>query len=137
MTAEQPEQEEVLKDKRPHVLIVDDEPSARALMRAAVEALPFSCRISEAADSDTALRISASARPDVVLLDIVLPDSKGSGVVVCKELCQDLRTRVVIVSGQPPGPMIDMCLKAGAAEYVKKPFSVSDLQEKLRHYLQD
>ncbi len=137
MTTERPEQKEVLKDTRPHVLIVDDEPSARALMRAAVEALPLSCRISEAEDSETALRIAESTRPDVVLLDIVLPESKGSGVVVCKELCKDLRTRVVIVSGQPPGPMIDVCLKAGAVEHVQKPFSVSDLQQRLTHYLQE
>ena len=119
----------------PHVLIVDDEPPARALMRAAVEALPFPCRISEAETSEAAIEIARTSRPDVVLLDIVLPESKGSGVMVCKELCQDLRTVVVIVTGQPPGPMIDLCLRAGAAEYVAKPFSVSDLRVKLEGWL--
>ena len=119
----------------PHVLIVDDEPPARALLRAAVEALPFPCRISEAGNSEAALEISRSSRPDVVLLDIVLPDSKGSGVMVCKELCQDLRTRVVIVTAQPGGRMIDMCLNAGAVAHIQKPFSVPDLRAKLEGWL--
>ncbi len=118
-----------------YVLIVDDDPSARALMRAAVEGLSFPCRVSEADDSDEALRIARQARPDLVLLDLVLPESSNSGAIVCKELSADLRTKVVIVSGQPPGPMIDLCFKAGAAEYINKPFSIPDLRAKVERLL--
>jgi len=118
-----------------YILIVDDDPSARALMRAAVEGLSFPCRVSEADGSEGALRIARQARPDLVLLDLVFPDSDASGAMVCKELCADLRTKVVIVSGQPPGPMIDLCLKAGAAEYVSKPFSIPDLRARVERLL--
>lgn len=119
------------------VLIVDDEAPARALLRTAVRGLDIPCRILEATDGDTAVEIAHQTRPDLVLLDIVLPGSDMSGVLVCQDLCRDSRTKVVIVSGQAGGSILNACLSAGAVEHVKKPFSVAELRDKLERWLAD
>ena len=118
-----------------HVLIVDDEPATRALLKATVEGLSVPCRISEVADGDMAIEIARESRPDLVLLDIVLPGSSASGVLVCRQLCRDQRTKVVIVSGRAGTSIIDACMNAGAVEHVSKPFSVPGMRAKLEQWL--
>jgi|GEM_PF-6670681 len=83
---------------RPIVLIMDDEAAIRKLLRATVESLPFPCEVMEAPDGKTALEIARLHRPTLALLDILLPGSSTSGVIVCSELCKDARTKVVIVT---------------------------------------
>ena len=126
------EQEEFSKKT---VLIVDDEAGMRTLLRAVVEGASVPCRIVEAVDGDSAVEIARRDRPDVVLLDIVLPGSSASGVLVCQELCKDSRTKVVIVSGQAGRSIIDACLNAGAIEHVQKPFSVSEMRARMERWL--
>ena len=126
------EQEEFSKKT---VLIVDDEAAMRTLLRAVVEGASVPCRIVEAADGDSAVEIARRDRPDVVLLDIVLPGSSASGVLVCQDLCKDSRTKVVIVSGQAGRSIIDACLNAGAIEHVQKPFSVSEMRARMERWL--
>jgi len=126
------EQEEFSKKT---VLIVDDEAGMRTLLRAVVEGTSVPCRIVEAADGDSAVEIARRDRPDVVLLDIVLPGSSASGVLVCQKLCKDSRTKVVIVSGQAGKSIIDACLNAGAIEHVQKPFSVPEMRARMERWL--
>ncbi|MDH4180068.1 MAG: response regulator [Armatimonadota bacterium] len=123
MSASDPQGEGV--GKTATVLIVDDEAPARTLLRKTLEALPVSCRIFEAADGDTALRVARQSPPDLVLLDIVLPGSSTSGVLVCQELCKT-RTKVVIVSGNATGSIAQACLSMGAVDILRKPYSVQD-----------
>src|ERR1051325_8189002 len=81
----------------PTVLIVDDHPSFRASARAILEADGFSI-VGEAEDGATGLALLRKLRPDVVLLDVQLPDM--SGFDVCIE-CGDLdETSVVLVSSR-------------------------------------
>ncbi len=117
------------------VMIVDDEAATRALLRATLEGLPIPVEVIEVADGDTALEVNRRARPDLILLDIVLPGSSTSGVLVCQELCRDSRTKVVIVSGQASESILQSCLSMGALEYIRKPFSVSDVRAKLEGWL--
>jgi len=119
------------------VLIVDDQDATRALLRATIEGLSIPCVISEAADGDTAIDIARRTRPDLVLLDIVLPGSSASGVLVCQELCKDSRTTVVIVSGQAVDSVLNACLSAGAIDHVRKPCSVEQMRGKLAGWLGD
>lgn len=118
------------------VLIVDDHAPMRMLMRAAVDGISLPCRILEAENGDDALRIAHEAKPDLVLLDIVLPGSSTSGVLVCSQICKELRTKVVIVSGQASRAIAQACLDAGAIAYVPKTtFSIQSLQIKLEEWL--
>jgi len=125
MSASDPQGEGVGKTATATVLIVDDEAPARTLLRKTLEALPVSCRIFEAADGDTALRVARQSPPDLVLLDIVLPGSSTSGVLVCQELCKT-HTKVVIVSGNATGSIAQACLSMGAVDILRKPYSVQD-----------
>lgn len=118
-----------------NVLIVEDEPDARELLKTAVNGVPLPCRIAEAATSEAALQAARTARPDLVLLDIVLPDSQTSGVLLCQHFCKDARTKVVIVTGQAQDSIIEACLSAGAVESISKPFSVNALQAKVEQWL--
>jgi CheY-like chemotaxis protein len=117
------------------VLIVDDEATARRLLHATVKGLAVPCRIAEAADGETALALARSSRPDLVLLDIVLPGSSVSGVMVCQELCRDLETRVVVVTGRASDAITQTCMALGAVECVRKPFSVTQMRETLERWL--
>lgn len=127
------------KATRPRiVLIVDDHAPMRMLMRAAVDGISIPCRILEAENGDDALRIAHESNPDLVLLDIVLPGSSTSGVLVCSQICKELRTKVVIVSGQASRAIAQACLDAGAIAYVPKTtFSIQSLQVKLEEWLAD
>jgi CheY-like chemotaxis protein len=116
-------------------LIVDDEPSARKLLRAVLEQLDFPCRIEEAEDGDSAMEVVRRTRPDLVLLDIVLRDSRASGVILCRVLCGDPRTQVVIVSGHASESVLQACLAMGAVECVRKPFCPEQMRSKLARWL--
>ena len=135
MTEEQPASGSTPARATPTVLIVDDQAEIRKALRMILEALSQACRVLEATDGDSALRLARAERPDLVLLDIVLPGSGVSGVLVCQELCKDPRTKVVIVSAEASDAIVQACLSQGAVEYVRKPFSVPDLQAKLDAWL--
>jgi two-component system phosphate regulon response regulator PhoB len=119
------------------VLIVDDDDATRLLLRAIVEGLSVPCLIYEATDGDAAIQFARRNRPDLALIDIVLPGSEASGVTVCKELCRDSRTKVVVVSGQASDAIIQAALSAGAQAYVRKPFAMDEMRARLESMLAD
>ena len=119
------------------VLIVDDDEATRKLLRATVEGVSVPCAVYELADGDEAIKFARSNRPDLALVDIVLPGSEASGVTVCRELCRDSRTKVIVVSGQASEAITQAALAAGALAYVRKPFSVDDMRSKLEVWLKD
>jgi CheY-like chemotaxis protein len=106
------------------VLVVDDDPTVREVLSTL---LAFEgCQVSEAMDGDEALEAARRLRPDVVLLDVMMPGR--SGLEVCRALKGDgLTPRVVMVSAKA-GPEDERAgLAAGADEYLRKPFSPLEL----------
>jgi len=76
-------------------------------------------------------------RPDLILLDYMLPDVNGN--VVCQTIRSNPEfenTRIIIVSGVIKQEEIDQLLRSGAQDFLKKPFSISDLTEKVDVALQ-
>jgi DNA-binding NarL/FixJ family response regulator len=100
------------------VLIVDDHPSFRATARALLEAEGFDV-LGEAADGRAAIAAANELRPDVVLLDVQLPDQ--TGFEVASTLTNgDLCLRVILVSsrdGSDYGPLVE---ESGASGFVPK-----------------
>ncbi len=104
------------------VLIVDDEPNIVQLVRITLE--DNRVQVLEAADGATALDRAAAFRPDLVLLDIDLPDV--SGLEVCRRLKEDAdlaQMKIVMLTAAAQRDDIARGLAAGADEYLTKPFS--------------
>lgn len=111
------------------ILIVDDEPVVRALLRAALA--PAGSRVVEAVDGSEALDVAWRERPDVVLLDVGLP--KLSGLDVCRALkTNPAAPRVLLITGNAELDRIDDC---GADGIVTKPFHPTGLLDLVRQHL--
>ena len=113
------------------ILIVEDEPDIAALVALNLEAEGFLCH--HAARGDTALDMAVEHRPDLVILDLVLPGMDG--VELCRALRKDPRfssTSVIIVTGRTAPNDRIVGLDAGADDYVGKPFNVDELVARVR-----
>jgi DNA-binding response OmpR family regulator len=111
------------------VLIVDDEPVVRALLRAALE--PAGARLLESGDGTEALDIAWRERPDLIVLDVGLP--MLSGIDVCRALKTHLPPpRVLLITGNRYIEGIDDC---GADQVVVKPFDPAALLDDVRRLL--
>ena len=81
--------------------------------------------------------VTQQFHPDLILLDYMLPDVNGN--VVCQTIRNNPEfenTRIIIVSGVIKQEDIDQLLKSGAEDYLKKPFSISELTDKITATLQ-
>ena len=106
----------------PTVLIVDDEPNIVELVRLTLE--DEHVRVVEAAAGAAALARAQAEKPDLVLLDVGLPDM--SGLDVCRRLRRDpgfVLTRIVMLTAMAQREDVASGLAAGADHYLTKPFS--------------
>lgn len=110
------------------VLVVDDEPDVLLLCRVNFEFAGH--EVIEAPDAEAGIRAAADARPDVIVLDVMLP--RKDGFAVLSSLQSDPSTRdipVVMLSARTRGVDQLRGYEAGADEYVTKPFSPTELAE--------
>jgi DNA-binding response OmpR family regulator len=115
------------------VLIVDDEPDVLLLLRIELEAEGYDTLL--AADGETAIRRILEERPDVVLLDVMMPVVDGWGVL--QRLAeQGSTTRVIVLSAKANDSDVVKALELGAQEYVTKPFEPAALLVTVAHVLQ-
>ena len=118
----------------PHVLIVDDEQDLAELIDFNLRGSGFTTRVAHVGEA--ALTAAREQRPDLVLLDLMLPDM--SGMDVCRQLRAATLTRdVLIVMLTAKGEEADRIrgFEAGADDYVVKPFSVRELVLRLKAIL--
>ncbi|MBI5527887.1 MAG: response regulator [Deltaproteobacteria bacterium] len=116
------------------ILIVEDESDLQKVLKFNLEREGF--EVLQAFGGEDALRLAREHRPDMVLLDLMLPDLPGTGV--CKALKADSKTkRIPVVILTAKGEEIDRVLgfELGADDYVVKPFSVRELLLRLRAVL--
>ena len=114
------------------VLIVDDDPSSRAVLRLICEAAGR--RILEASTGEEALRRAVLDGIEVILLDIELPDM--SGFEVCRRVrALGVTAAVLVVSADTRPNAVRLALESGADDYVRKPYGVRDLLDRLDAHL--
>ncbi|WP_238019671.1 response regulator [Dactylosporangium sp. AC04546] len=110
------------------VLIVDDEPQLLRALRINLQARQY--EVVTAADGTAALAAAAADRPDLVVLDLGLPDLDG--VEVLRKLRTWTPVPVVVLSGRLGSAEKVAALDAGADDYVTKPFAMDELLARLR-----
>jgi DNA-binding response OmpR family regulator len=106
----------------PTVLVVDDEPSIVEVVRVTLE--DDRVRVVVAGDGAEALAAAGTERPDLILLDVNLPDL--SGLEVCRRLRADARTqdtKIVMLTAAAQREDVERGRAVGADEYLTKPFS--------------
>jgi two-component system KDP operon response regulator KdpE len=122
--------------KLPRLLVVDDEPQIRRLLRNSLPPHGYECV--EAEDAATALAAVTKMTPDLVLLDLGLPD--GDGFTVIERIRQTALTPIVVLSARGDVEGKVRALELGADDYVTKPFDMTELLARLkaalRHGLQ-
>jgi two-component system KDP operon response regulator KdpE len=112
-----------MHDKKSTVLVVDDETNIRKMLSILLEAENF--RIVTSDSGKQAIRMCASVKPDLILLDLELPDMNGKDVV--KTLRQWTQIPVIMLSANASDKAITEALNAGANDYVTKPFNIEVL----------
>ena len=116
---------------RPDILLVEDETAITEPLAEALEREGFSARV--AGTAAEALSMAASREPDLVLLDIGLPD--GSGLDVCRTLRQGSNVPVIMLTARGSEADRVAGLELGADDYVVKPFSAREVTARVRAVL--
>jgi two-component system, OmpR family, KDP operon response regulator KdpE len=105
------------------ILLIDDEPQIRRFLKAGLELYGYS--ISEAENGSTGLNAVAHGRPDLIILDLGLPDM--SGLEVLNTVRSWSNVPVIILSVQVEEEQKVHLLRSGADDYVVKPFGIAEL----------
>jgi two-component system KDP operon response regulator KdpE len=112
----------------PIVLVVEDDRSQRTMISAAMTSRGY--RVVEAESGAAALDQASANEPDVVLLDLGLPDLDG--IEVCHQLKLWISSPIIVVTADGSESRVIAALDTGADDYVTKPFSMPELQARVR-----
>jgi two-component system KDP operon response regulator KdpE len=112
----------------PLILVVDDERPIRRALEVTLTKAGY--RVATAAGAAEALTAAALTPPDLVILDLMLPD--GDGAEVCAQLRDWLSAPILLISAVQDEPDKIRALDAGADDYLTKPFGVGELLARVR-----
>ncbi len=108
------------------LLLVDDHPMLRTGLRELATRVPNLTLVGEASTGESALQLAETARPDLVIMDIHLPDI--SGIETTRRIVQLLpQVKVIVFSSDPARRLVDEALQAGACGYIFKQSAVEEL----------
>ena len=116
----------------PKILLVDDDEfNTTLLARALVEYQVVTCR-----SGRDAIRLASEFRPDLILLDISMPEVDG--FEVCQHIKQSpelSQIQIIFLTGMTGPAVIDRCFKAGAVDFISKPFGLIEIRARVRTHL--
>jgi two-component system KDP operon response regulator KdpE len=113
---------------KPLILVIEDEPQMRRFLRASLEGHGY--QVIEAATAREGLRQAAGYNPEIILLDLGLPD--GDGLAVAKVLRTQRQTPIIVLSARGRDEDKVAALDLGADDYLTKPFGVGELLARIR-----
>jgi len=112
----------------PHILVIDDEPQILRALRTILTEKKF--RVTTASRGEEGLALAASTPPDIVILDLGLPDI--SGIEVCARLREWTQIPIIILSVRDSEKDKVAALDKGADDYLTKPFGIEELLARVR-----
>lgn len=117
--------------KREKILIVEDEKDLAKLIRYNLEKESF--QVTTARDAETGLKLARKSRPDLILLDIMLP--KMDGLEFLRAIRPEVAAPIILLSAKRTEMDRILGLKLGADDYLVKPFSLGELQARITGHL--
>ena len=121
-------------NNEPIILAVDDDEDNLVLLTEVLE--PLNCLVMTATHGQTALRLAQAYQPNLILLDIMLPDLNGIEVVYrLKQNQETAKIPVIAVTALARLEDRDRLILAGCNNYISKPYILDDLEALIRHYL--
>src|SRR5512147_2608701 len=112
----------------PHILVIDDEPQILRAMRTILTEKAF--KVTTASRGEEGLTLAATHTPDLIILDLGLPDMDG--VEVCSRLREWTQTPIIILSVRDSERDKVAALDMGADDYLTKPFGIEELLARVR-----
>lgn len=113
------------------ILVVDDDPAARKILSLL---LKTAGEVAEASTGEEALRLIATQRPRLMLLDMTMPGMSGLDVLEASKSSSAMMT-VIVITGRNDIELAKRALALGAVEYVTKPFDLALLKDKVERCL--
>jgi two-component system KDP operon response regulator KdpE len=110
------------------VLVIEDEPQMRRFLRASLASHGF--RLLEAGTAKEAIALATSGSPEIILLDLGLPD--GDGISLTRSLREWSRVPIIVISARGRESDKVEALDAGSDDYLTKPFGVNELLARIR-----
>lgn len=110
------------------VLIIEDDARIRPLLMRSLDELGYA--VASASDGMSGLAMAVDTRPDLVILDLGLPDVDGTQVLSMLRAVSDVP--VIVASARDDDPSLIGCLDAGADDYVVKPYTTAQLEARIR-----
>lgn len=117
-----------MPEEKELILLIEDEPQMRRFLRITLQSHGY--RLEEAATAKEGLMQAATRNPDVVLLDLGLPDLDG--LEVTKRLREWAQTPIIVISAREQEQDKVKALDAGADDYLTKPFNAGELMARIR-----
>ena len=114
--------------KKPYILVVDDNHDMLRIIKRTLELEGFEAGV--ASDGNTAIALVKEREPDLVLLDIIMPDMDGYQVLDI--IRQHSNVPVIMLTGVRESNSIERSLGLGADDYIKKPFRSQELLARIR-----
>lgn len=112
------------------ILVVDDSPLLRRMIAQVLQREGY--RVETAADGEEALRKIQELAPDIVLLDVVMPNKDGYQVVRELHRLTQHKPRVILLTGVESGPALQQARALGVDDILPKPFSPFELSARVR-----
>ena len=114
--------------QQPHVLVIDDEPQILRAVRTILTAKQF--RVTTAARGEEGLTLAATQAPDLIILDLTLPDLDG--IEVCSRLREWTQVPIIVLSVRDTEKDKVAALDRGADDFLTKPFGIEELLARIR-----
>lgn len=115
-------------NKDAHILIIDDEPQILRALKTILSANHF--QVSTASNGEQGLALAVAAEPDLIILDLTLPDLDG--LEVCEQLREWSRIPIIVLSVRDNERDKVAALDKGADDYLTKPFGIEELMARIR-----